>query len=144
MMVARDVIEHPAWPMPWPAMELGKRSSIAYRMALVADGTYDAMMALSSKHEWDTAAGTLIVRGSGRRRQRAHRARSSPTINRCRHIAASCARGPRCTRRSWRGRGTSSCLDVAATSLGHHAVGLQVFASDPWPSSCCIWCSAAS
>ena len=65
MMVARDVIEHPAWPTPWPAMELGKRSSIAYRMALVAGGTYDAMMALSSKHEWDTAAGTLIVEEAG-------------------------------------------------------------------------------
>ena len=65
MMVARDVIEHKAWPSPWPAMELGKRSSIAYRMALVAAGTYDAMMALSSKHEWDTAAGTLIVEEAG-------------------------------------------------------------------------------
>ena len=65
IMVARDVIEHKAWPTPWPAMELGKRSSIAYRMALVAGGTYDAMMALSSKYEWDTAAGTLIVEEAG-------------------------------------------------------------------------------
>ena len=65
MMVARDVIEHPAWPVRWPAMELGKRASIAYRMTLVANGTYDAMMALSSKHEWDTAAGTLIVEEAG-------------------------------------------------------------------------------
>ena len=65
MMVARDVIEHPAWPEPWPAMELGKRASIAYRMVLVANGAYDAMMALSSKHEWDTAAGTLIVEEAG-------------------------------------------------------------------------------
>ena len=64
-LVARDVIEHPAWPRRWPAMELGKRSSIAYRMALVANGTYDAMMALSTKHEWDTAAGTLIVQEAG-------------------------------------------------------------------------------
>ena len=65
MLVARDVIEHPAWPTPWPAMDIGKRASIAYRMALVANGTYDAMMALSSKHEWDTAAGTLIVEEAG-------------------------------------------------------------------------------
>ena len=64
-LVARDVIEHAAWPRRWPAMELGKRSSIAYRMALVANGTYDAMMALSTKHEWDTAAGTLIVQEAG-------------------------------------------------------------------------------
>jgi myo-inositol-1(or 4)-monophosphatase len=65
MLVAQDVIRHPAWPTPWPAMDLGKRASIAYRMALVANGTYDAMMALSSKHEWDSAAGTLIVQEAG-------------------------------------------------------------------------------
>jgi myo-inositol-1(or 4)-monophosphatase len=65
MLVARDVIEHPAWPTPWPKMEIGKRASIAYRMALVANGTYDAMMALSSKYEWDTSAGALIVAEAG-------------------------------------------------------------------------------
>lgn len=65
MLCARDVIEHPAWPRKWPAMNLGKRASIAYRMALVANGTYDAMMALSSKHEWDSASGTLIVEEAG-------------------------------------------------------------------------------
>ena len=65
MLVARDVILHPAWPRPWPTMEIGKRASIAYRMALVANGAYDAMMAFSSKYEWDTAAGTLIVQEAG-------------------------------------------------------------------------------
>lgn len=65
MLVARDVIEHPAWPTPWPQMEIGKRASIAYRMALVANGTYDSMMALSSKYEWDTSAGALIVEEAG-------------------------------------------------------------------------------
>ena len=65
MLVARDVIEHSAWPRPWPKMEIGKRASIAYRMTLVANGTYDAMMALSSKWEWDTAAGTLIIEEAG-------------------------------------------------------------------------------
>ena len=65
MLVARDVIQHPAWPTPWPAMDIGKRASIAYRMALVANGAYDAMMTLSAKHEWDTAAGSLIVTEAG-------------------------------------------------------------------------------
>jgi myo-inositol-1(or 4)-monophosphatase len=65
MLVARDVITHPAWPTPWPPMDIGKRASIAYRMALVANGTYDAMMALSSKYEWDSAAGALIVTEAG-------------------------------------------------------------------------------
>jgi myo-inositol-1(or 4)-monophosphatase len=65
MLVARDVIGHPAWPEPWPPMDIGKRASIAYRMALVASGAYDAMMALSSKYEWDTAAGALVVQEAG-------------------------------------------------------------------------------
>jgi myo-inositol-1(or 4)-monophosphatase len=65
MLVAQDVIKHPAWPRPWPAMDIGKRASIAYRMVLVANGSYDAMMALSSKHEWDSAAATLIVQEAG-------------------------------------------------------------------------------
>jgi myo-inositol-1(or 4)-monophosphatase len=65
MLVARNVIEHPAWPTPWPKMEIGQRASIAYRLALVAKGEYDAMVALSSKHEWDTAAGALVVEEAG-------------------------------------------------------------------------------
>jgi myo-inositol-1(or 4)-monophosphatase len=65
MLVARDVIEHKAWPEPWPAMDVGKRASIAYRMALVANGHYDCMMALSTKQEWDTAASTLLVQEAG-------------------------------------------------------------------------------
>lgn len=65
MLVAQDVIRHPAWPEPWPPMELGKRASIAYRLALVAAGEYDAMMALSTKHEWDLAAGDLIIAEAG-------------------------------------------------------------------------------
>ncbi len=65
MLVAQDVIKHPAWPNAWPEMDIGKRASIAYRMALVANGTYDAMMALSTKCEWDSASGTLIVQEAG-------------------------------------------------------------------------------
>ena len=34
-------------------------------MALVANGTYDAMMAFSSKWEWDSASGALIVVEAG-------------------------------------------------------------------------------
>jgi myo-inositol-1(or 4)-monophosphatase len=65
MLVARDVIEHKAWPAPWPTMDIGKRASIAYRMALVASGDFDCMMALSPKHEWDTAAASLLVHEAG-------------------------------------------------------------------------------
>lgn len=46
-------------------MHIETRNSIAYRMALVAAGGFDAMMALSAKHDWDVAAADIIVREAG-------------------------------------------------------------------------------
>ncbi|MBI1329638.1 MAG: 3'(2'),5'-bisphosphate nucleotidase CysQ [Alphaproteobacteria bacterium] len=65
----KDMFSHPAWNTPpnrpWPPMEIAARSSIAYRLALVADGTFDAALVLSSKHDWDMAAGDLIATEAG-------------------------------------------------------------------------------
>lgn len=41
------------------------RSSLAYRLCLVAQGKYDAMMTLRPTWEWDVAAGSLIVSEAG-------------------------------------------------------------------------------
>lgn len=49
----------------WPAMQVDHRSSIAYRMALVAAGIFDAAIVLSPKHDWDMAAGAAIVHEAG-------------------------------------------------------------------------------
>jgi myo-inositol-1(or 4)-monophosphatase len=69
MLGDRAMFAHPAWnnpPMiPWPPMEIETRGSIAYRLALVADGRFDAALALTSKRDWDLAAGDLIVREAG-------------------------------------------------------------------------------
>lgn len=43
------------------------RSSMAYRLALVAEGRYDAMFRLRPAQEWDVAAGTLLVTEAGGR-----------------------------------------------------------------------------
>ena len=71
MLAARATFDHPAWSKPpnspWPEMAVETRSSIAYRMALVAGGTFDAMLALSAKHDWDLAAGDIIVCEAGGR-----------------------------------------------------------------------------
>ncbi len=67
MLGPRDMFEHPAWPTPWPAMDLDNPNSIAYRLALVAAGTWDGAMSLSWKSDWDLAAADLIVRESGGR-----------------------------------------------------------------------------
>ncbi len=59
-------IRHPGWATPWPQnMRIESRNSVAYRMALVAAGAFDAVLALSSKCDWDLAAADLIVREAG-------------------------------------------------------------------------------
>lgn len=48
-----------------PVFKRSYRPSLAYRMALVADGSFDAMITLRRTWEWDIAAGTLIVAEAG-------------------------------------------------------------------------------
>ena len=59
------LMEEPHWPEPWPAMRFEKRNAIAYRMALVAAGAFDAAIALTPKWDWDVCAGALIVEEAG-------------------------------------------------------------------------------
>ncbi len=47
-------------------MRYEKRNAIAYRMALVAAGAFDAAIALTPKWDWDVCAGALIAAGGGR------------------------------------------------------------------------------
>ena len=69
MLADRDMLAHKAWNdppnIPWPPMHIESRNSIAYRMALVASGEFDAMLALSSKRDWDLAAAHVIVTEAG-------------------------------------------------------------------------------
>ena len=71
MLAPKALFEHPAWSsapnVPWPPMHVEQRNSIAYRLALVGAGIFDAAISLSSKHDWDLAAGDLIVQESGGR-----------------------------------------------------------------------------
>jgi myo-inositol-1(or 4)-monophosphatase len=56
------------WRTPWPSdIHHETRSSIAYRLALVAEGRFDAMISLTAKHDWDLAAGDLVVNEAGGR-----------------------------------------------------------------------------
>ena len=50
---------------PWPPMRFEKRNALAYRMALVAAGAFDAALALTPKWDWDVAAGWLIAQEAG-------------------------------------------------------------------------------
>ena len=65
MVAFNPMFSHPSWKKPWPKMLVENRNSIAYRMALVASGEFDAMMALNSKNDWDIAAGDLLITEAG-------------------------------------------------------------------------------
>lgn len=53
------------WTDGCPAFARKFRPSLAYRMSLVGEGRYDAMLALHNTWEWDVAAGTLIATEAG-------------------------------------------------------------------------------
>ena len=59
------LMEGPHWPEPWPPMRYEKRNALAYRMALVAAGAFDAAIALTPKWDWDVCAGALIAEEAG-------------------------------------------------------------------------------
>ncbi len=48
-----------------PSFQRHFRPSLAYRMATVASGRFDAMMTLRASWEWDIAAGDLLIREAG-------------------------------------------------------------------------------
>ena len=53
------------WPGGVPDLKRSFRASLAYRMCLVAEGRFDAMLTLRSAWEWDIAAGALIAARAG-------------------------------------------------------------------------------
>jgi len=65
MLADAKLFDRPIWPDPWPVMRFDKRNSIAYRIALVGAGAFDAAMALSPKWDWDVCAGALIAEEAG-------------------------------------------------------------------------------
>lgn len=53
------------WTGTPPDMKRSFRPSLAYRLSLVGQGRYDAMMTLRPSWEWDIAAGALIASEAG-------------------------------------------------------------------------------
>lgn len=53
------------WAAHVPPFKRTFRSSLAYRLALVGEGRFDAMLTLRPTWEWDVAAGALIVSEAG-------------------------------------------------------------------------------
>jgi len=61
VLTARPNLDAKYWNSTPPPFKRTFRSSLAYRLALVAEGRFDAMMTLRPTWEWDVAAGSLIV-----------------------------------------------------------------------------------
>lgn len=61
------MLTHPAWPVPWPKMELAKPKPNAtlIRMCWVASGKWDAALTLWRKSDWDLVPAVLIVSEAG-------------------------------------------------------------------------------
>ncbi|WP_102109135.1 3'(2'),5'-bisphosphate nucleotidase CysQ [Oceaniglobus roseus] len=65
LLASRPVVHPDRWRAPMPTFARHFRPSLAYRLCLVAEGRFDAMLALRPTWEWDVAAGTLIVTEAG-------------------------------------------------------------------------------
>ena len=65
VLSARPNLEPRNWTGGTPPLERHFRSSLAYRLALVGKGAFDAMLTLRATWEWDVAAGHLIATEAG-------------------------------------------------------------------------------
>lgn len=65
MLASRSTLDLRHWPGGVPEAKREHRPSLAYRLCLVAEGRFDAMVTMASAWEWDTAAGSLIAREAG-------------------------------------------------------------------------------
>lgn len=55
------------WKGRPPSVNIAYRSSLAYRLCLVADGQFDAILTHRNCWEWDIAAGDIIIKKAGGR-----------------------------------------------------------------------------
>ena len=67
LLSGRRIFERAGWSQPPAGASFHSINSIAYRMALVAAGRYDACISLGWKSDWDVAAADLVVAEAGGR-----------------------------------------------------------------------------
>ncbi|WP_425098779.1 3'(2'),5'-bisphosphate nucleotidase CysQ [Tropicibacter sp. S64] len=67
ILATRPSLDPAHWPRGVPEIKRSHRPSLAYRLSLVAEGRYDAMVTFRPTWEWDIASGTLILTESGAR-----------------------------------------------------------------------------
>ena len=65
VLATKPIMDPKFWPSGVPDFVRSHRPSLAYRLALVAEGAFDAMLTFRPSWEWDIAAGALIVSEAG-------------------------------------------------------------------------------
>lgn len=65
VLTARVQMTSEHWPGGIPPLERHFRSSLAWRICLVAEGRFDSMLTFRRAWEWDIAAGALIAAEAG-------------------------------------------------------------------------------
>jgi myo-inositol-1(or 4)-monophosphatase len=65
VIAPRNNLEPAHWPGGMPDVRRHFRPSLAYRLCLMAEGRFDAMLTLRPTWEWDVAAGSLIAAEAG-------------------------------------------------------------------------------
>ncbi|KNG93590.1 inositol monophosphatase family protein [Pseudaestuariivita atlantica] len=65
VLIAKPGLAPALWPNGVPPITRAYRPSLAYRLALVAEGRFDAMLTVRATWEWDIAAGALLATEAG-------------------------------------------------------------------------------
>lgn len=65
LLMSKSVLAPDHWRQSPPDLKRSFRSSIAYRLCLVAEGAFDGMISTRDAWEWDIAAGSLIAERAG-------------------------------------------------------------------------------
>ena len=65
VLAAQIQMREQNWPGGVPPLTRHFRSSLAWRMCLVAEGSFDTMLTFRRSYEWDLAAGALILSEAG-------------------------------------------------------------------------------
>jgi len=65
ILAPRSILEPHHWRGAVPGFTRHFRASLAYRLCIVAQGRFDAMVTLRDAWEWDIAAGALIATSAG-------------------------------------------------------------------------------
>ena len=65
ILATKPAVDPDHWRNGVPAFRRAHRPSLAYRLSLVGEGRFDAMLTFRPAWEWDIAAGALIVTEAG-------------------------------------------------------------------------------